>query len=95
MEVSAWSSGYLRWLCNLGYRPQSAHPWSLDDLGCVLEVLDQRASSTDGVALLRLLRDAFTMCILWDTCTRGATAVSWCLEDVWLPSGTTQSHRKT
>jgi hypothetical protein len=87
MDVAEWATGYTRWLVHLGYTPQSAHPWSLDDLQTVLEHLDARISSATGVPLLRLHRDAFTMTILWETCSRGATAVSWCLDDLWLASG--------
>jgi hypothetical protein len=92
LEVAEWATGYTRWLAHLGYNPQSAHPWSLDDLQKVLEHLDSRIASTTGVPLLRLHRDAFTMTILWETCSRGATAVSWCLEDLWLASGMSTSH---
>eukprot|EP00884_Botryococcus_braunii_P012482 jgi/Botrbrau1/21234/Bobra.39_2s0033.1 len=87
LDVAEWATGYTRWLAHLGYNPQSAHPWSLDDLRHVLERLDARIASTTGVPLLRLHRDAFTMTILWETCSRGATAVSWCLDDLWLASG--------
>ncbi len=87
LDVAEWATGYTRWLAHLGYTPQSAHPWSLDDLQLVLEHLDSRIASATGVPLLRLYRDAFTMTILWETCSRGATAVSWCLDDLWLPSG--------
>eukprot|EP00884_Botryococcus_braunii_P013002 jgi/Botrbrau1/21702/Bobra.43_1s0098.1 len=55
----------------MGYNPQSAHPWSLDDLQRVLEHCDSRIASTIGVPLLRLHRDAFTMTMLWETCSRG------------------------
>jgi hypothetical protein len=85
--VTEWATGYTRWLAHLGYNPQSAHPWALDDLRKVLEHLDARIASTTGFSLLLLHRDAFTMTILWETCSRGATAVSWCLEDLWLASG--------
>lgn len=87
LEVAEWATGYTRWLAHLGYTSQSAHPWSLSDLQTVLEVVDQRIASAQGISLLKLLRDAFTMTILWETCSRGATAVSWCLEDIWLPTG--------
>ena len=87
LEVAEWAAGYTRWLAHLGYQQQSAHPWSLSDLESVLAHLDARITNTQGVSLLKLLRDAFTMTILWDTCSRGATAVSWCLDDLWLPSG--------
>ncbi len=87
LDVAEWATGYTRWLAHLGYNQQSAHPWSLDDLQTVLAKLDDRIATSTGVTLLRLLRDAFTMTILWETCSRGATAVSWCLEDLWLPSG--------
>ncbi len=87
LDVAEWATGYTRWLAHLGYNPQSAHPWSLDDLQRVLEHLDSRIASTIGVPLLRLHRDAFTMTILWETCSRGATAVSWCLDDLLLASG--------
>jgi hypothetical protein len=87
LDVAEWATGYTRWLAHLGYNPQSAHPWSLDDLQRVLEHLDSRIASATGVPLLRLHRDAFTMTILWETCSRGATAVSWCLDDLWLSSG--------
>jgi hypothetical protein len=87
LDVAEWATGYTRWLAHLGYNPQSAHPWSLGDLQTVLEHLDSRIASATGVPLLRLHRDAFTMTILWETCSRGATAVSWCLDDLWLASG--------
>jgi hypothetical protein len=87
LDVAEWATGYTRWLAHLGYTPQSAHPWSLGDLQTVLEHLDARIASATGVPLLRLHRDAFTMTILWETCSRGATAVSWCLDDLWLASG--------
>eukprot|EP00884_Botryococcus_braunii_P016079 jgi/Botrbrau1/3154/Bobra.0070s0120.1 len=87
LDVAEWATGYTRWLAHLGYNQQSAHPWSLEDLQTVLAQLDERIASSTGVTLLRLLRDAFTMTILWETCSRGATAVSWCLDDLWLPSG--------
>jgi hypothetical protein len=87
LDVAEWATGYTRWLAHLGYSPQSAHPWSLADLQQVLERLDARISTTIGIPLLRLHRDAFTMTILWETCSRGATAVSWCLDDLWLASG--------
>jgi hypothetical protein len=87
LDVAEWAAGYTRWLAHLGYNPQSAHPWSLSDLQQVMARLDTRINTTTGVPLLRLLRDAFTMTILWETCSRGATAVSWCLDDLWLASG--------
>jgi hypothetical protein len=87
LDVAEWATGYTRWLAHLGYNPQSAHPWSLGDLQTVLEHLDSRIASATGVPLLHLHRDAFTMTILWETCSRGATAVSWCLDDLWLASG--------
>ena len=71
LDVAEWATGYTRWLAHLGYNPQSAHPWSLDDLQRVLEHLDSRIASTIGVPLLRLHRDAFTMTILRETCSRG------------------------
>jgi hypothetical protein len=87
LEVSEWVAGYTRWLAHLGWNSQSAHPWSLEDLSIVLAKLDLRIAEATGVALLKLLRDAFTMTILWETCSRGATAVAWCLDDLWLPTG--------
>jgi hypothetical protein len=91
LEVAEWAAGYTRWLAHLGYSPQSAHPWTLKDLESVLASLDHRIEGAEGVPLLKLHRDAFTMTILWETCSRGATAVSWCLEDLWLPSGDTRA----
>eukprot|EP00884_Botryococcus_braunii_P004912 jgi/Botrbrau1/14421/Bobra.0014s0068.1 len=88
LDVAEWATGYTRWLAHLGYNPQSAHPWCLSDLQQVMARLDTRINTTTGVPLLRLHRDAFTMTILWETCSRGATAVSWCLDDLWLASGT-------
>jgi hypothetical protein len=87
LDVAEWATCYTRWLAHLGYNPQSAHPWSLSDLQQVLERLDARITTTIGIPQLRLHRDAFTMTILWETCSRGATAVSWCLDDLWLASG--------
>lgn len=74
-------------MVQLGYNPQSAIPWAEGDLAAVLSSLDHRASSAQDVSLLKLLPDAFTLTILWDTCSRGATAVCWRLQDLFLPSG--------
>jgi hypothetical protein len=70
-----------------GYGPQAAHPWSESDVVTVLVALDTQIEGADGIQRVKLMRDAFTMTILWETCSRGATAVAWRLEDIWIPSG--------
>jgi hypothetical protein len=87
MPVQEWYGGYRRWLVEQGYRPQSAVPWAEEDLVAVLAAVDKRISITDGIEREKLLRDAFTLCVLWETCSRGATAVCWRVQDLWLPSG--------
>jgi hypothetical protein len=88
LAVHEWYLGYRRHLVELGYRPQSAVPWAEQDLATVLADLDLRSASATGVLLLKLKRDAFTLTVLWETCSRGATAVCWRLKDLYLPSGT-------
>lgn len=83
-----WLKGYERLMAHLGYAPQSAHPWTSSDLLAVLVHLDQQKLKQTGTALLKLLRDAFAMTILWESCSRGCTALSWQLRDILKPDGT-------
>lgn len=85
--VREFCTGYRKWMARNGYRQQSANPWQEEDLQEVLEQLDQKIRGTEGVARVKLLRDAFAMTIMWDTCIRGATAVAWRLQDLWTPKG--------
>ncbi len=87
LAVHEWYGGYRRWLVQLGYSPQSAIPWAEGDLARTLAALDRRMAVAEGVPKLKLLRDAFTLTILWETCSRGATAVCWRVQDMFLPTG--------
>ena len=85
--VKEWLKGYHRMMASLGYSPQSAHPWTTEDLTTVLQHIDQKITDSKGIPLLKLLRDAFAMTILWDTCSRGCTALTWQIRDVLRPDG--------
>ncbi len=79
--------GYERMLVEIGYTTQSAHPWQKEDLQAVLEHIDKQLETAQGCQLVKLQRDAFTMTILWETCSRGATAVNWKLSNITSPQG--------
>ncbi len=69
-------------MVEIGYATQAAHPWLKADLEAVLRNIDEQLKNAEGWLKSKLLRDAFTMTILWDTCSRGATAVHWKLDHI-------------
>lgn len=54
-------------LVDLGYRTQSARPWTKEDLQTVLEHNGKQLHLATGWPHVKLLRDAFGITILWDT----------------------------
>lgn len=69
--VSDFVKGCERTLLDLGYRTQTAYPWTHEELQTVLQHLDSQLPLVTSWQHLKLFRDAFCLTISWDTCLRG------------------------
>jgi hypothetical protein len=88
LDVHTYVDGYANRVLAKGYRPQSAVPWTAEDVPRVVQHMAQLACTEHGFSKVLVARDLFCLTILWNSVSRGLTAVQWCLSDISLKDGT-------
>jgi hypothetical protein len=88
LDVATFVDGYANKVMQKGYRPQSAVPWVADDVPRVVSHMVALLVTKSGLSKVLVARDLFCLTILWESVSRGMTAVEWCLMDITLEDGT-------
>ncbi len=77
MHVEDFRVGYEKTMTELGYRPQSARPWSEEDYLKIQGHLAAEVAQLKGIPRVHAARDALVISLEWQLSTRGLTAICW------------------
>jgi hypothetical protein len=87
LDVVTFVDGYANKVMQEGYRPQSAVPWVADNVPRVVSHMAALLLTESGLSKVLVAPDIFCLTILWESVSRGMTAMEWCLWDITLEDG--------